>query len=714
MVNKRKLSAGFFAVILSCSLFGSIPAFAQGEVGVPNDVYTHWDTPGDKKVVYSRPMYQAKAAINSETLELETPMEKLTDICCDQEGNVYVLLGDESRLLVLEPDGTFQAELTIIGSDGAALDFTGARGIYADASGIYLADTENGRVVQLDKSGRMQKQLLIPESSLIPEGFLYRPMKVTRDRDGYLYVLSEGSYYGAILYSPEGAFSGFFGANRVTATLSTFLDEFFDRLFTTTEQKEGAVKVLPYQFVDLCTGADNYVYTVTGATALQETGVGQIKELAPNGVNILKKKTAAGASVDSNEFNFLEDDETKRFDKKRVQNLCSIAVTETGYMVGLDSTYGKIYVYDQACSLLTAFGGGTGRGEQTGSYKTPVSLEVSGEKLLVGDGEKNTITVYEPTAYGRLVMQAQSLTLDGDYEKAQPLWERCLQLDRNSRLAYRGMAKAAYIRGEYADAVRYAKLGNDKVTYDQAFEYVRQNFIDKNFVWLFPAGLLLLAGLATLLVLTAKRQRVLIQNAKVRAMLHSTLHPFRSFADVRYKEQGSVWLAFLLMALFYVVSVLASAFGGFLFSKYDADSFNSLYVLAQTVGVVLLWSVANWAVCTLFEGKGRFKDVLTVAAYSSIPLIVERILFLALSQMLSFDDRMILEMIYMVAVILTAWVLIVGTMVIHEFNFFKFVGTALLTLFGMLLIVFFLFMLGILLQQFADFLSSLFTEVIYR
>ena len=87
---------------------------------------------------------------------------------------------------------------------------------------------------------------------------------------------------------------------------------------------------------------------------------------------------------------------------------------------------------------------------------------------------------------------------------------------------------------------------------------------------------------------------------------------------------------------------------------------------------------------------------------------------MALSQMLSFDDRMILEMIYMVAVILTAWVLIVGTMVIHEFNFFKFVGTALLTLFGMLLIVFFLFMLGILLQQFADFLSSLFTEVMYR
>ena len=40
---------------------------------------------------------------------------------------------------------------------------------------------------------------------------------------GYTYVLSDGSYYGALLYTADNTFSGFYGANKVKGTLTDAL-----------------------------------------------------------------------------------------------------------------------------------------------------------------------------------------------------------------------------------------------------------------------------------------------------------------------------------------------------------------------------------------------------------------------------------------------------------------------------------------------------------
>ena len=58
--------------------------------------------------------------------------------------------------------------------------------------------------------------------------------------------------------------------------------------------------------------------------------------------------------------------------------------------------------------------------------------------------------------------------------------------------------------------------------------------------------------------------------------------------------------------------------------------------------------------------------------------------------------------------------LIVGLMVVHDYNFTKLMGTGILTIVGMILIVFMVFILGILCSQFAEFAVKLYEEVIYR
>ena len=60
----------------------------------------------------------------------------------------------------------------------------------------------------------------------------------------------------------------------------------------------------------------------------------------------------------------------------------------------------------------------------------------------------------------------------------------------------------------------------------------------------------------------------------------------------------------------------------------------------------------------------------------------------------------------------TAFYITVGMIRIHDYSFGEFVFTSILTVIGMVLIIFFLFLVGVLLQQLAGFIITLVTELI--
>ena len=93
--------------------------------------------------------------------------------------------------------------------------------------------------------------------------------------------------------------------------------------------------------------------------------------------------------------------------------------------------------------------------------------------------------------------------------------------------------------------------------------------------------------------------------------------------EIKDKKQGSILLCVLSVLAFYVVSILQTLKGGFLFTVYDPANFNSIWLFAKTAGLVVLWIVANWMVCTLLGGRGRLKEIAVVTCYSLLPLIFE-------------------------------------------------------------------------------------------
>lgn len=683
-------------VILISSLTNVI---AETSLYVPYESYTYWENVkgSQRKLVYNRPMYETKAVINAKDMGV-TDFSEIVDICTDKNNNLYVLDSD-SRIVVL--DDNYKVKNEILALQGCENQkFKGAKNIYVHSdSTLYISDTENNRVIHCDENGKFIKEILLPKSPLIPENFDYRPIKTVVDNKGYVYILSEGSYYGALLYAPDMSFIGFYGANDVVNGILGAIKSLFNRMFPNNEKKSNSKRILPYTFTDIVLDGKNFVYTATDSSQKA-----QIRKLNPGmGNNIL----------DSEDIDFTDEEVNRTYNNglEFKQTITGLAINDDGFLFCLDSSYGKILVYDSECRMITAFGGGMGNGTQKGTFSTASAITIKGNDILIADKTLNTITIFKCNDYGEKVLSHVKMTIDGDYAESLSGWKEIIALDRNLQIAYVGLSRAYLADNDYAKAMDVALEGYDRETYALAFEYHRNNWISENFSWLFGVSILAIALIITVFLIMSKKKVSIIKNEEVALMFSTLIHPSNSFEYMKEKQKGSLKLSVMVLIIFYITTVIKTMFGGFMFTQYDPGTFNSFWVMVQTIGLVAIWVVANWLVTSLASGKGRIKEITIVTSYSLMPIIFGNIIWTCVSNFILPSEESFLFIILAISIIYSLILFIIGMLQIHEYTMTKFIGTSFLTVLGMMALVFLLVLVGILLQQLGGFVASLFVEI---
>lgn len=668
---------------------------------VPYDGYNYWigtKYEDSRKSAYSKVAFDVEDIIDARKLKI-SDFTELSDFCVS-DGNIYILDGGDSRITITDADYNVIKDIKQLNYNGETLDYLHASGIYAKDGKIYLCDTENGRVLVMDNDCNVLSMIEKPNSPIIPSDFQYRPVKLVVDSEGYLYILSQGSYYGAMLFSPSYEFIGFFGANDVVNSLSTVFSNIISRIFPNNAKKSASAKSLPYSIVDLCMYDDDFVYTVTGST----------NTYAPKG-QIRKLFVGTGSNILENTGSFIDQGHDTTSGKSGNQDLCSIDVDENGFIYSLDSKYGRVFVYDNTGRMLTAFGGGYGEGNQKGTFGRAQTLALKGDNLLVMDSQKNTITVFKHNEYFSLIKQGQLLTLSGDYTASQDIWRKVLSLDSNCQIAYSGLARAEYAAGNYELAKDYARKGYDRDTYTLAFKVLRTNFITKYFWLIMTLAIVAVVALIVLLKIKKRKGIKLVKNQKLRLAMTVLVHPVDNFSTIKEKQLSSVGISVCLLLIFYVTAVLKVLCGGFAFTYYDPSSFNSIWVLVKSAGAVILWIISNWLVCSLMSGNGKISEIITVICYSLIPLIINQVIQIVFTNVLLPDEATFLTIISAVAYLFFFVMLAMGTMVIHEYGFGKFIGTSIITVIGMAIIIFLIFLVVMLLQQLIGFISTVVMEI---
>lgn len=352
--------------------------------------------------------------------------------------------------------------------------FDGPTGVFVDDGVVYVADNANDRVVSFTVEtdgngvgyGKVIRVFTRPDEDVYDANTTFNPSKVLVDAAGNVYICIKSITKGAVVFSKDGEFNGYFGANRVEATADVLMNAFWKLIFT-REQVKKMQRNVPVEISNFDIDSDNFIYTVTESKSVE--------------TDIIKKLNSAGTNIFINlgyADNTFGDALTKYYRGQTYSSqITDVDIGVNGTINLLDLKTGRVFQYDDECNLLFIFGG---KGSQKGTFTTVNAVESLGTNVYVLDGRKASVTIFKQTEFGNLVHEAITLFNSGKYEEARGPWEEVLRRDSNYWLAYIGLGNAYLNQGEYETAMEYF-LYNSKGGYNDAFKGWRMNFIRDNF-----------------------------------------------------------------------------------------------------------------------------------------------------------------------------------------------------------------------------------------
>lgn len=233
-------------MVFVLAAFMVVPTVSAAEANtVPYNTYAYWQKGEKREAVEIREVFEVVDKVSGYDLGIDA-FSMPTDLDCDKDGNLYILDGDNSRIVVVDSQMKLLRVISSPVQNGEEVNFSGASGIYLkEDNTIYIADTNGQRIIVLNPDGSLKRIIGLPDATVIPDDFNYAPIKVLTDSRDYIYVLSSGSYYGALVYSDQGEFLGFYGANSVKSSVVDIFGKLWDRLTQTEAKRANSQQKLP-------------------------------------------------------------------------------------------------------------------------------------------------------------------------------------------------------------------------------------------------------------------------------------------------------------------------------------------------------------------------------------------------------------------------------------------------------------------------------------
>ena len=169
---------------------------------------------------------------------------------------------------------------------------------------------------------------------------------------------------------------------------------------------------------------------------------------------------------------------------------------------------------------------------------------------------------------------------------------------------------------------------------------------------------------------------------------HCIFHPVEGFEDLRWKKQGSMKIALIIVFFLFVAMVADRQLTGFQFNNNYVKIFNVVPLIVQSVVYYFTWCVGNWSICTLVK-----------VIFSNF-LVQEESIWITALTYLGFGWSIVL--------------MIQAMRACHQYSFGKTLISMVLTLVAMLLILFLAILLLSLFQQVYVFIYQIYTEIAYR
>ena len=196
--------------------------------------------------------------------------------------------------------------------------------------------------------------------------------------------------------------------------------------------------------------------------------------------------------------------------------------------------------------------------------------------------------------------------------------------------------------------------------------------------------------------------------------LHVITHPFDGFWDLIHEQRGTMAAAHTFLFLFLLTRVLKLMLTSFQFISAPVQHLNIFEEAASLALPFLVLCLANWAMTTLFDGKGRFKDIYMAMCYALVPYVLIQLPMIVVSNMLTYEEGSFYSVFLSISVIWCVFLVFVGLMEIHDYGPGKTFIFLIVTVVGALVIIFLVLVFFSLLSDALSFFVSIYREIIYR
>lgn len=197
--------------------------------------------------------------------------------------------------------------------------------------------------------------------------------------------------------------------------------------------------------------------------------------------------------------------------------------------------------------------------------------------------------------------------------------------------------------------------------------------------------------------------------------LHVIVHPFDGFWTLKRWKKKSVSAACIILFLALLTVFARVQLVGFLFSAsaVNPEDSNVLMDMLALVAPLGMWVVLNWSITTLFDGKGKMHEIFVFTCYSLLPMILIELPMVAVSHALSLQEAVFYTVAEVVAMIWTVFLILAGSVSVHDYTMFKSIVTGICTLLGIAASVFLMMVVYSAVSQLINFFITIVTEIKY-
>lgn len=201
----------------------------------------------------------------------------------------------------------------------------------------------------------------------------------------------------------------------------------------------------------------------------------------------------------------------------------------------------------------------------------------------------------------------------------------------------------------------------------------------------------------------------------LRYSLYLLTHPLDGYWDLTHEKRGSIAAANIIIILALITDLLQYQFGNpMIYGFVQLQYFNVYKVIAGFLAPIIIGTLANWGLTTLFDGKGTMKDVYMAIGYALTPYVLINLPCIFISNILTNEEG---SFIYYAQTVASIWIgvlIVSAVMEIHDYTITKTILTLIATAVGMLVIVFVILLFFSLISDAAAYFISLYKEISYR